>query len=65
MLGKDALAWIDEIGALTDAQRFAVSTDRHGLSCCVRSEIPPRQFNYASVSRLQIRLGARDAGAGR
>lgn len=60
VLGSDALGWLDEIGALTASQRFVVSTDRPDLSYA-RSEIKPGEFHVASVSRLRVRLGAREA----
>lgn len=59
VLGSDALGWLDEVGAFSVAQRFTISTDRHDLSY-LRSEVKPGQFHAASVTRMRIRLGARE-----
>ncbi len=60
VLGADALGWLDEVGSLTVAQRFLVSADRPDLSYA-RGELKPGQARMASVTRLRIRLGAREA----
>jgi hypothetical protein len=59
-LGNDALAWLDEVASFTVAQRFVVSIDRPDLSYA-RSEMRPVPAPFASVARLRVRLGAREA----
>ncbi len=60
VLGNDALGWLDEVGACTVAQRFTISTDRPDLSYA-RNEMRAGEFRHASVTRLRVRLGGREA----
>jgi hypothetical protein len=57
---SEAARFLSETGACVTAQRMTVSVDRPDLSY-VRGELQPADVRAASVSRIRIRPGAREA----